>query len=675
MNATAWMSKALSSALVAVLVAGCGPKPLLPPLPSSTIAITEGALVGRPGEDLLALGEDDFRFVADRLEARRRSTTSRVRDARLEAALRELGCRLAPERCPRLRAVVYDAVHPVLRVWPTDLIDLSTGMLLRTTSDTELAALLAHELAHDGLRHRALVWEAVQRAAIPEIMRSNTVDPPIRVGGHAPDAVPTFVADYEPPGVQEAVGTVLMATVLLAVIAGGRAPSDRLLMGFEPMFGTSSPIAFDAANEVAQLGFLPSLEAAADEEAARRLANAGFDPSVADRVWERLRREPDPAGPIPYLRPFREIHPLEGERRSPSAAIRGPARQVPASESWRRLVLAERPARLAAEIEAGSWNRALHLIEAWRAVDPEAADLLWARGETLRRRDEPGDRAAALADLERAARDPRAPVATFRSLGLLLDREGRPAEAAEAYRTYLARSPRAPDRSLIEGRLSRGRWSLGEPVATPADADTVPIATYDRPWSSYQLTMEMSSMPMRYGWVWTRRRKQGDVPRGAGIDRLASVQGLADGERLAPEHDFLDAGPRPTYPIRLIFPVALPHVFRASMNELELVDLFTTLFTAAGAWRAELVSVESVEIGAPGVRAEWRLIEPELGTDERARVIFATARNRLFAAIYRADAAGAWAAWLTDAEGMLNSFKITLEPTILDRALYRMLGH
>lgn len=141
-------------------------------------------------------------------------------------------------------------------------------------------------------------------------------------------------------------------------------------------------------------------------------------------------------------------------------------------------------------------------------------------------------------------------------------------------------------------------------------------------------------------------------------------------KRLAPEHDPYAAQPGPAHRIRPIFPVALPHAFRATMNELELVDRFTTLFTAAGAWRAELVSAESVAIGVPGVRAEWRLVEPERASEHRVRAVFGKARGRLFPVIYRADAAGVWARSLPDAEQFIGTLAIVLDPTPLERALY-----
>lgn len=148
------------------------------------------------------------------------------------------------------------------------------------------------------------------------------------------------------------------------------------------------------------------------------------------------------------------------------------------------------------------------------------------------------------------------------------------------------------------------------------------------------------------------------------------MKGLPDGERLTPEHDPYAALPGPPHRIRPIFPVALPHAFRATMNELELVDHFTTPFTAAGAWRAELLSAESVPIGGPGVRAEWRLVEPERASEHRVRTVFGKARGRLFAVIYHADAAGARAGSLPDAEQFLGTVEIALDPTPLERALY-----
>ena len=79
---------------------------------------------------------------------------------------------------------------------------------------------------------------------------------------------------------------------------------------------------------------------------------------------------------------------------------------------------------------------------------------MFGRGEVHRLRDEDGDPARALADLDAASRLQAAPAVTFRSLGLLHRQRNDAAAAALAFEAYLSRLPGAPDAAMVRAYLA-----------------------------------------------------------------------------------------------------------------------------------------------------------------------------------------------------------------------------
>ena len=80
--------------------------------------------------------------------------------------------------------------------------------------------------------------------------------------------------------------------------------------------------------------------------------------------------------------------------------------------------------------------------------------MLYARGEVYRLRDESGDNARALADLQSATRVASAPAEAYRSLGLVHKQRNDGAGALKAFEHYLALAPDAPDAGLVRSYLT-----------------------------------------------------------------------------------------------------------------------------------------------------------------------------------------------------------------------------
>jgi tetratricopeptide (TPR) repeat protein len=109
---------------------------------------------------------------------------------------------------------------------------------------------------------------------------------------------------------------------------------------------------------------------------------------------------------------------------------------------------------LEGEIAARDPGATLALIQRLQAQNVDVGVLEYARGETYRYRDDPGDAALALASYTRATEHADAPVETWRQIGVIQRKLGDLNAAATAFERYLEAAPDAGDRQLITSLLS-----------------------------------------------------------------------------------------------------------------------------------------------------------------------------------------------------------------------------
>lgn len=91
-----------------------------------------------------------------------RTSNFRIDDPELEGALNEMACQLLPDRCDFLRVYALNLPGFNAFVLPNGAIFIQSGLMLRVKSESELAAVLAHEIVHFQEKH---TLEAVRRAS------------------------------------------------------------------------------------------------------------------------------------------------------------------------------------------------------------------------------------------------------------------------------------------------------------------------------------------------------------------------------------------------------------------------------------------------------------------------------------------------------------------------------
>ena len=144
---------------------------------------------------------------------------------------------------------------------PGGFVGIHSGLILKTRSESELASVIAHEIAHVTQRHIARMIEASQGFSLPTI------------------------------------------AALIAAVLAGAADNGQI--------GQAAIAAVMAGNVQMQINFTRTHESEADRVGMQTLARAGFDPRDMPRFFERLQASSRYYGNVPE---FLRSHPVTTDR-------------------------------------------------------------------------------------------------------------------------------------------------------------------------------------------------------------------------------------------------------------------------------------------------------------------------------------------------------------------------
>jgi Zn-dependent protease with chaperone function len=347
--------------------------------------------------------ERGFWLQVEELEREIKTSAFVIRDPALNAYVRGVFCRTvgaaacAPVRIYLLRTAGFNA-----GMYPTGMMVINSGLLLRMRDEAQLAAILGHEYTHYTHRHQIKIFRDMKRKA-------------------------------------------------------GAAAWMSLL----PVGG----LAAAAALSVAQIGMAASIfsfsrdqEAEADAVSVPLMATAGYDPNEAWHVWEQLRAEQDATAAVRKVKSRKDkdggifgSHPPTAER---LAALKGLAATQPAGgvDGRSAYVTALRPwwpQLVDDQVKLNDFG-GTEFVLGRLAENGWTADLLYARGELYRTRGRPDDLTQAAGFYRAATAMADAPAEAWRGLGLVELRAGRDIEGRAALARYLKARPDAADRSMIE---------------------------------------------------------------------------------------------------------------------------------------------------------------------------------------------------------------------------------
>jgi predicted Zn-dependent protease len=358
----------------------------VPALAQDLSAIKVPPRFSRPASDT---DEAGLWGLMDREEVRLKRSPLAIQDKELKAYLSDLVCKLSDGHCPDIRVHPVRVPHFNAMMAPNGMMLVWSGLMLRVENEAQLAAILGHELGHYLERHQVEQLRAAKDRAVLSTMVG-------MIGG---------------------IGTFVGQMGLLA-----------------------NMFAFSREHEMR-----------ADRMGMRLMRHAGYDGREAAAVWGNLLAEMQVTGGKEAGKSgdMFETHPNTAGRREELLQLAGHAGGVTGVDAYRKVIAPLRLGWLQDEVKRGQYEESLVLFDRMLKKDPQDVEVLFARGEVYRRRDDGGDTEMAVADLTRASTLPRAPAEIFRSLGLVHKQRNDKAAALQAFETYLAQAPQAADAEMV----------------------------------------------------------------------------------------------------------------------------------------------------------------------------------------------------------------------------------
>lgn len=332
----------------------------------------------------------------DEQERQLKNSNFVIRDQALNDYVRRVFCRVAGPHCSEIRIYVIRTAYFNANIAPNGMMQIWSGLLLRTRNEAQLAAVLGHEYVHYQNHHSLMLFRQIR----------------------------------------------------------GKAASAAWLS----MFGLVGALL--ALGEVSAIfRYSREQEADADAESVGLIAKAGYDPREVPKIWEQFRAEADATAAARGTKSRKDkngglfaSHPPTAER---VAALTVEAKKFPISAQWqtgeagyRKALEPSWPSFIDDQVKLNDFGGTEFLI-AYLARDGWTADLTYARGELYRARGRPDDLKAAAGFYRDAASMPSGPVEAWRGLGLSLLRTGDQPGGQAALKNYLERKPEASDKSMI----------------------------------------------------------------------------------------------------------------------------------------------------------------------------------------------------------------------------------
>lgn len=391
------------------------------PPPAATVAAVAPPPPSRTRPDS-STDEGGLWGVSDRAELQARASGQLENDAALNAYVRDVACRVAAEYCGDIRLYIMNRPFFNASMAPNGYMEVWSGLLLRAEDEAQLAFVLGHETAHYGERH-SLEALRTQRSRATGAMIATVV---IAAAGTA--------AAVNSPNSASSISDVTRVAV------------DAVYLG-----------------TIASLfGFSRENEAEADNVGFNHAVAANYDPTAGQRIWTYLIGETAASdNPDTRRRETRgsifSTHPLSSDRvealTERSAAHSGSGETH--RERYRAIIRPFLDEWLRADLRRRDYGQTKHLLDHLAQHGEDLGVIEYYRGEICRLRRAEGDRATALQHYSNAITHSDAPAAAWRELGEFASRDGRHAEAAAHFTTYLERAPNAEDRALIEARLAQ----------------------------------------------------------------------------------------------------------------------------------------------------------------------------------------------------------------------------
>lgn len=344
-----------------------------------------------PGYQPVAADEKGLWLEMAEAEAELTKSPLLVTNRALTEYVSKVACAVAQEYCADIRVFVMSDPAFNAAMGPNGTMLINTGALVRIESPDQLAAVIAHELAHYTQAHSLRILQSARR--------------------------------------RMAVASILSAGLGAATI------------------GTGLPELIFA---VSVINYSRKQELAADKLSLQFMQASGYDPSAAITVWQYLEEEEAAASAQQKKRSiFFSSHPRTQIRKAKLENLLKGATDTSAAvaSSFVAVVQANYDQLMQEQLQNRDFGRISTLINRHESMGINLGDIAFYRGAALRIRAQAGDDAVAIQQYLLAAKHGK--TRAHRELGYLFNKAGNIAAAQHHFGEFLQQEPNATDRQMI----------------------------------------------------------------------------------------------------------------------------------------------------------------------------------------------------------------------------------
>jgi beta-barrel assembly-enhancing protease len=354
----------------------------------------------------------------ERIEEAIQTSSRLVRSPELQKYTVNVVERLLGRPVPELRIyLIHDASFNAA-MFPTGMMLVHTGFMVRTRNEAQYAAVLGHEAGHYFRKHTLQQYRSVRRKAAAGAVISVVGGIAAGAGGGAYDASWVDVAN--------GINMALMLSI------------------------------FNYSRE---------MESEADAFGIQLMSRSGYAPGAASEVWRQLIEERKQSA-RQRKKNYRDrsdsivsTHPPSEERMhdlaDTASHLQGAGAQgFEGRAEWQAVIAPLLPALLEEQIKRNDPGASLYLINSL-AQDGWTGLLRYQEGETYRLRAGPDDAASAAASYAAAVQLPDAPPEAWRAHGYALLKAGHQSEGRAALARYLELVPNATDAGMVRFSLTQ----------------------------------------------------------------------------------------------------------------------------------------------------------------------------------------------------------------------------
>jgi len=321
-----------------------------------------------------------------------------VVDLEMNAYIDDIVCRAAAAYCGDFRVYIIRNSNFNASMAATGMMQIWTGLITRSSSTDEIAAVVGHEIAHYTLLHSLENLRALRK--------------------------------------KMATGSVFDLVVIATT-------------------GVSSQVGQMTAM-LSALAFNREQETEADLLGATLVANASYDPHASYRVWKQIIEEEEAAAVKREDHgAFAKTHPASQDRARyleswVTARYGEPDHELVADEAFLHILSKNYMMLMEDQLATNRFGRTRELLERHANIGVEPSLVRYFYGEMFRQRGEEGDAELAIAAYRHSIEGGKPPHKAYSNLGYLLLKQGDIDAARDSFRTYLEVDPEASDRAMIE---------------------------------------------------------------------------------------------------------------------------------------------------------------------------------------------------------------------------------